>query len=345
MSDVPLRNLSTRQLATVMVFIASLPGGALTLWGMGLLVFSDNDMLGAVLVASGLALVTFSALMYAGVQILLKAEANIDRLHHDALDLIETLHRLEPMLKTIESNSEISDGAKSIAHREKEGDALRQAIREEMYAGNWEAAVYLIDEMERRFGYKQETQELRSEMNQVREMTIEEKIGDAVSHIEKHLEEHLWERARQEIERLLKLFPRHERIQRLPAELSQKREEHKKKLLAEWNAAVQREEIDHGVEILSQLDQYLTRAEAESLQESARHVFKARLLNLGVKFAMAAQEHRWRDALEVGLQIRDEFPNSRMAREVDGKLETLRVRAGFVSEAEMKRNEAAAESP
>jgi hypothetical protein len=338
-SDVPYRNLSIRKMSIAVTVIAVIAGVVLAVWGIVDAAREGYAVSGAVLLCSGIILIVVALLASAGVQLILKAEANISRLHHDALDLIETLHRLEPMLRTMRDNSEISDVAKSIAHREKEGEALRHAIREEMYAGNWEAAVYLIDEMERRFGYKQESEALRHEMSQVREMTIEEKIGDAVARIEKHIDGLLWDRARVEIERLLKLFPRHERIQKLPALLNQRREQQKQKLLIEWNAAVDREEIDRAVEILTQLDEYLSRAEAQSLHDSARHVFKARLLNLGVKFAMAVQEQRWRDALEVGLQIRDEFPNSRMAREVDAKIETLRVRAGFVPEAEMSRGQ------
>ncbi len=339
MSDVPYRNMSIRQLAIGATIAAVVLGVLLIVWGAVDLAASDEGIAGAILIAAGVLLIPVALLLNAVILLLLKAEANVNRLHHDALDLMETMHRFEPMLKTIRDNSEISDTAKSIAHREKEGEALRHAIREEMYAGNWEPAVYLIDEMERRFGYKQEAEAMRHEMSQVREMTIEEKIGDAVSRIEKHMDELLWDRARVEIERLLKLFPRHERIQKLPGELNQRREVQKQKLLAEWKVAVDREEIDRAVEMLSLLDQYLTREEAQSLHDSARHVFKARLLNLGVKFSLAVQEQRWRDALEVGLQIRDEFPNSRMAHEVEDKIETLRVRAGFVSDAEMKRRD------
>jgi len=204
-----------------------------------------------------------------------------------------------------------------------------------MYSGDWEAAHYLIEEMERRFGYMQEAKTLRAEVAQVRDMTIEEKIGDVIAHIEKLMLDHRWDRARQESERLLKLFPRHERVMRLPAELSQRREAHKQDLLARWAAAVQRNEIDNGIAILTELDEYLTREEAQMLRDSARHVFKARLLNLGVQFGLAVQEQRWRDALEIGLQLRHEFPNSRMAQEVAEKLDVLRVRAGFVSDAEV----------
>jgi hypothetical protein len=121
----------------------------------------------------------------------------------------------------------------------------------------------------------------------------------------------------------------------LPRELAARREKHKQELLTQWKAAIDRNEIDHGIAILTELDQYMTPQEAVSLRESARHVFKEHLLNLGVQFSLAVTEQRWRDALEVGLQIRQEFPNSRMAQELGEKLETLRVRAGYAKDAEV----------
>jgi hypothetical protein len=139
----------------------------------------------------------------------------------------------------------------------------------------------------------------------------------------------------------MKLFPRHERVLNLPAELTQRREARKQELLARWRSAVERNEIDDGIEILTELDPYLTSQEAAQLRESARDVFKARLLNLGVQFSLAVQEQRWRDALDVGLQIRQDFPNSRMAQEVTARLDVLRVRAGFVSDAEVTQRRAA----
>jgi hypothetical protein len=239
------------------------------------------------------------------------------------------------MIKTISVNSQMSDATKSIANREVEQEALRQAIREEMLTGEVEAAQYLIAEMERRFGYHQEAQTLRNEMTQMREMTIEDKISEAVTHITKMMDEHRWVRAAKEAERLLKLFPKHDRVAALPGELNRRREARKQDLLKLWKLAVEREEVDRAVTVLTELDQYLTKDEAQALQDSVRHVFKTRLVNLGVQFALAASEARWRDALEVGVQIRQEFPNSRMAHEVAAKFETLRMRAGFGADADI----------
>ena len=98
-------------------------------------------------------------------------------------------------------------------------------------------------------------------------------------------------------------------------------------LLASWDQAVQNGEVDRGIELLRQLDQYLSSSEAAALAESARGVFKAKLQNLGVKFSIAVTEKNWSVALQAGRQIIAEFPNSRMAEEVKAKLEILTKRA------------------
>ncbi|MEP0843986.1 MAG: hypothetical protein HRF43_14885 [Phycisphaerae bacterium] len=333
MSDIPLRHRSFHRTSSVVTVIAVLIGAILL--GFGLVLIFSNALLGALLLCAGIILGCFALILNAAVMMVLKAEANVNRIHHSALDLLDVMKRLEPMIQTIADNSQISDAARSIAHRARESEALRQAIREEMYGGNWEGAYYLIDEMERRFGYKLEAQKMRDEMSQIREMTIEDKITQALHRIEALMSEFNWERARQESERLMRLFPRHERVMKLPAELQARREAHKQELLTRWRQVVERNEIDEGIAVLTELDKYLTPEEAQELRDSARDVFKARLLNMGVQFSLAVQEGRWRDALEVGLLIRQEFPNSRMAQEVSEKIEILRVRSGFIADADL----------
>ncbi len=333
MSDLPLRNRVPRQTAIAATIAACCLGGILLIAGVVMILTSRSG--GALVLAAGLGLAVFSLLLNALLSIASKSEANVNRIHSLLLDTEESMRRIEPLVRAIAENSQISDAVRSVTHRESEREALRQAIHEEMYSGDWEAATYLINEIERRFGYKQEAENLRQEMASARVMTIEEKIAQAVSHIDKILGERNWDRGRVEIERLMKLFPRHERELRQPKELTRRREAHKQELLVRWNQAVSRNEIDEGISILTELDQYLTREEAQNLQNSARDVFKARLLNLGVQFGLAVSEHRWRDALETGLRIRQEFPNSRMAQEVSERLETLRVRAGFNADAEI----------
>lgn len=334
MADSTFRNQPIRQLSLIVTICGALGGLILMAAGFyGLLTGATGAP--PILLVSGLMLLTVSLFLYAILDVSLQVDHNIDRIRQATENSLDALKRLEPMIKTISVNSQISDATKSIANREVEREALRQAIREEMLTGEVEAAQYLITEMERRFGYHQEAQNLREEMTQMREMTIEDKIGEAVAHINKMMDEHRWARAAKEAERLLKLFPKHERIASLPGELNRRRETRKQDLLKQWKLAVEREEVDRAVTVLTELDQYLTKQEAQTLQDSVRHVFKTRLVNLGVQFGLAASEARWRDALEVGVQIRQEFPNSRMAHEVAAKLETLRMRSGFGADADI----------
>lgn len=331
MPETPLRNRSLSLLAFFVMLGAVIVGSGLVLAGV-----IPSDLTGRpVFLVGGLILIAVTLMLYAVVILTVLAEANINRVHHNTLDLHDAARRLEPLVKLLADNSRLSDGARSITYRDKELEALRHALREEMYSGNWDAAMYLIEQMQNRFGYAREAEALRKELAQIREMTIEEKIGEALSHIEKLMDDQQWERAGLESERLMKLFPRHEKVLGLPAELNRRREARKQELLQVWNQAVQREEVDRGIRILTELDPYLSKEEAQQLQDSARHVFKARLLALGVSFGLAVSEARWRDALEVGLSIRQEFPNSRMAQEVGEKLDVLRVRAGFAGAADV----------
>ena len=337
MVETPPPQRPIRQLSLALTIAGTAVGLILLAAGAYLLFEAGTRTTGALLLVAGLLLACQSLFVFVLMETAGQAEANIHRLYRNSLHLLDSVDRIEPLIKMISHNSQISDSAKSLAHRDLERDALRQAIREEMYSGEMEAVQYLIDEMERRFGYRQEAQKLREEIAQVREMTIEEKINEAIVHIERLMAEYQWERAARESERLMKLFPRHERVTNLPTTLNERREARKQELLTQWKQAVEREEVDHGIAILTELDEYLTKEEAQALQDSARHVFKARLLNLGVQFGLAVTEARWRDALEVGLRILQEFPNSRMAHEVSGKVETLRLKAGFVADAEIIR--------
>jgi len=94
-------------------------------------------------------------------------------------------------------------------------------------------------------------------------------------------------------------------------------------LLAAWDEAVKRQQTDRSLDILKELDFYLSPNEALALQEAARDVFRTKLHNLGVQFALAVAEKQWVNALDVGQQIINDFPNSKMSEEIRGKLSVL----------------------
>ena len=133
-----------------------------------------------------------------------------------------------------------------------------------------------------------------------------------------------WVRASLQIESLIRAHPTSEKMKGLRLQLVERKEERKRILLAAWDDAVTRQQTDRSLEILRELDMYLTPNEALALQEAAKDVFRTKLHNLGVQFAMAVSDKQWNSALDIGQQIMRDFPNSRMCVEIREKLHVLR---------------------
>jgi len=332
-AEIPLRFRWLRRVGAVSAAVGLLGGLVMVIVGIALLWKPDDRPMwittGPSLLRGGVLLDVLTQLVYGILVLTLKIEGTTNRLHSTLLDLDERVAAMAGPLKEIAENSHISDAAKSIAHRARERDALRDAIREDMLPQDWEAAYYLIAQMEHRFGYRQEAQKIRREVDTSRQETIERMLVEAVHHIEQLCDQRNWDQARAAADRLLRLFPKHEQTRNLTDLLDRKRDEYKAALLRAYREASDRNESERCVAILKELDPFLTRSEADALAESARGVFRAQLMNLGVQFSLAVTEKRWRDALEVGLQITSEFPNSQMAQEVREKLDVLQKRAGF----------------
>lgn len=242
--------------------------------------------------------------------------------------LTDRLQELSIALGDIKDNVMLSDRAKSVAYRDKDRDALRRAIREDIAKRDWEAALALADDMERIFGYRQEAMRFREEIHRQQEDIARRAINDGMAVIDRHCRAEAWSDALREAERLMAAFRGDPTVANLPQEIENRRQGHKKQLLDSWNDALNRRDIDGAIEILKRLDMYLTRAEAETMQDTVRNVFKEKLNNLKTQFTLAVQDHKWAEAVRVGETIVRDFPNSGIAREVKDKLDYLRQRAG-----------------
>jgi hypothetical protein len=261
------------------------------------------------------------------LDLLLKVEANTFRAYDILRDVQADLKSHNEHLKVIAESAQLSDVARAIAHRDKERSALRLAINEEIIRGDWEAAYALVELLEARHGYKDEAMRLRQELDQSRDQDRNKDLYEIADRVHGLINARDWDRAKRDIDDLVAKHPEHVLSVELPKAFTKARNDHKRQLLKEWDASVQRNEIDRGIAILKELDQYLTRNEAAALEESARGVFQAKLHNLGVQFSLAVADHNWRQAFEVGHQIIEEFPNSRMAQEVRDHMTVLAKRA------------------
>jgi hypothetical protein len=249
--------------------------------------------------------------------------------------LSERLQQLSVLLNVVSEQQLLSDRAKQVAFRDKDRDALRRAIKEDLLRKDWEAALALVTDMESTFGYKQEAEQYREEINNHRQEVVRRQIQDAAAGIDTMCRQEKWTEALRESEMLHRHFPENEQVQKLPLEIENRRQGTKRQLLDAWSEAIARKDVDSSIEIVKKLDAYLTRQEAESMQEAARGVFKEKLNQLAAQFTLAVQDKKYPEAIRAAEIITRDFPNSGIAREVRDRMESLRNRAG---EPEMAKN-------
>jgi len=284
-------------------------------------------LVGVGLIAAGLFLAAGLIFLWSLVDLGLKIEANSFRVYDVLRDIEGPLEEYREGIRSLSENSQLSDAARAIMHRAKERTALRLAINEEIIRGDWEAAYALVKQLESRHGYKNEAARLREEVDRSRKQAGMDQVHESVEQACSHMAQRDWDRARREMDQLLAEHPGNAEVRDLPKRFRKLRDEHKRRLLKEWDQAVQRNEVDRGIALLKELDQYLTPNEAAALAESARGVFRTKLHNLGVQFSLAVTDHDWQGSLDAAEQIVQEFPNSRMAQEVKQRIHILKERA------------------
>ena len=235
-----------------------------------------------------------------------------------------SLEKIHAGLTQINHSTRISETAKAIAFRDADRQSLREAVLEKLQQQDFDAAQQIIDEIARRPEYQELAEQLRKQVEQYHTATDQERANQAIVHIEKLFNNCHWARASAQIEGLIKTHPDNEQIKSMRQILLDKKQERKRILLAAWDDAVRGRETDRSLDILKELDLYLTPNEGLALQEAARDVFRTKLHNLGVQFSIAVTEKQWNSALNIGEHIIKDFPNSRMSEEIHGKLNVLK---------------------
>lgn len=239
----------------------------------------------------------------------------------------KVLPELPGLLRSINERMLLSDTAKRIAYREKDRAALRRAILDDIAKQDFEAALAMVDEMSQAYGYREEAEEFRRQIDQAREADLERKVSLQIERIDRLIEDEKWDEARREAGAIARVFPDVPRAQNVTEHVKEKLEQFKKDLERKFLETAGRQDLDEAMELLKKLDRYLTNTEAEPFREVARGVITKRRDNLGVQFKLAVQDHEWHKALMVGEEIIQDFPNTRMAEEVREMLDQLRERA------------------
>jgi len=228
------------------------------------------------------------------------------------------------VLLQINQSSRLSETAKAIASRDADHQSLREAVFDRLQQKDFATAGEIIDEIAHSTGYQELANQLRAEADKYRDATDTERVNQVIANIEKLFESFQWAKASAQIEKLIAVSPESEKAKAMRQKLLDKKQERKKVILNAWDDAVKRQATDRSLEILKELDMYLTPNEGLALQEAARDVFRNKLHNLGVQFSLAVSSKQWDKALKTGEQIMRDFPNSRMSEEIREKWDILK---------------------
>ncbi len=251
-----------------------------------------------------------------------------------AQDSAAKLERIETLLedharsmRTLIDMESLSDKARSLVYRDREIQAMREVVHNDLMRQDYETAESLIQEIADKFGYVDEAARLRTDLEASRKATIEEKIDASVSRVQKIIDSHDWPQAIRAARNLIEVYPDNPKVTSLPERVEAERNKHKSELLGAYGEAVKKNDVDQSILLLKKLDRHLTPQEAAALQDSARGIFKAKLHNLGVQFAICVTDQRWDQAISTGEEIMSDYPNSRMSQEVRQKMPQLRANA------------------
>lgn len=236
------------------------------------------------------------------------------------MELISAVRRLS-------EESGLSEGAKRVIYRRRERDLLRQAIEQDINAEDWDAAMVLVKELAESFGYRADAEEFRGRVERARAQTLDRKVVEALTALDEHIRARRWSEAYAEAARIQRLYPDSHRVEGLRLRVDEARFSYRKELERRFLLASQNDRVDEAMELLRELDAYLTPTEAGPYQEVARGVIGKLRESLGVRFKLAMQDHDFDQAVMVGEQIVRDFPNTRMAQEVRELMPNLRGRA------------------
>jgi len=230
-------------------------------------------------------------------------------------------------LESINSRMLISDTAKRILYRDHDRQALRRAIREDIETRDFEAALVLVNEMSSVYGYRLEAEQFRAEIEKAREAEYQAKLDEAIHGLDDIIARREYELAYREAGRIERIFAESERVTNLRKQVLESRDRFKHEIERKFLEAAGRDDIEVAMELMKELDKYLTAEEAAPFQETARGVIGKKRQNLGVQFKLAVHDKEWTQSVRVGEQLIREFPNSKMAAEVRELLDILRQRA------------------
>ncbi len=245
--------------------------------------------------------------------------------------LLGEMRAIRGSVDTLREYQALSDDARRVLNRVRERDLLVKAIEEDIKSEDWDAAIILCEELAERFGYREEAEEYRQRVEQVRSATRDRNVAASIAALDGLIVQRRWDHAIDHAASIQRLYPDSPRIAGLLQRVENARERYKTDLERRFLHAAQGEGVDEAMALLKELDAYLTEDDAEPYRELAKGIIGKARENLGASFKLAVRDRRWRDAAKIGERIINDFPNTRMAEEVRSMIDSIRERAGSVT--------------
>jgi hypothetical protein len=241
--------------------------------------------------------------------------------------LREQLDHLSRAMEQLVEHGSLSEEARRVLNRRRDREILCKAIEEDIEVEDWDAAMVLVKELAERFGYRTDAEEFRQRIEHARYETVQRKVQEGVTRIDWLIGQRRWDQALTEAGKTGRLYPDAPQVEGLRHRVEHARQLYKSDLERRFLLAAEEDRIDEAMELLKELDAYLSESEAGPYREVARGVIGKARENLGAHFKLALQDRQWDRASALGQRIIEQFPNSRMAQEVRQLLDGIRARA------------------
>jgi hypothetical protein len=230
--------------------------------------------------------------------------------------------KLDAILEAVQ----MSENAKRVLFRDRELSILRNTVQSDLAQGEFHSALVLCDQMASVFGAVEEAETLRSKVQTIIHEHHDARIREEIGNLQNLLGQHRWVDAYQFAAKLRRLFPESPRLHAIEQHIADVRSQYRLELEAKFLQSAELENVEEAMKLLRELDGYLTPDEARRFRDTATDVIVKYRDSLGARFKMAVSDHRWQEAIEFGEVIIKQFPNTKMAEEVNTMLETIRIR-------------------
>ncbi len=240
--------------------------------------------------------------------------------------MLARLNELRSTTLDLADRAALSDTARRALSRHAERDILVEAIEADLAAQDWDSALAQIAVLGDTLGARTLAETYRQRIHDARSGAVDAALDAELAEFERRLSLRHWQAAHERAARLARLYPDSPRVVGLMERLTRAQTLYKVDVERRFLIASREDRPDEALELLKELDQYLTEVEAEPYRELARGIISKAREHLGADFKLAVQDRHWERAVVLGERIIAEFPNSRMAAEVREMIDQLRAR-------------------